>query len=560
MAHGVFELAVVILVATGLGIMAKLLRQPIILAYIVTGVVIGSLGALDVVNQEIFAVFSNLGIMFLLFLVGLEINYTSLRLVGKTSAIVGIGQVIFTSIFGYLIATVLGFSLLPALYIAVALTFSSTVIVVKLLTDRNDLNSLHGRISIGFLLVQDLVAALILMLLAGFDAPGNGTIFSALLMAGKGIALFAIMLWLGRAVLPRLFSHIARSQELLFLTSLAWLFLVTAGAYQIGFSIEIAGFLAGLALANSSEHFEIAGKIRSLRDFFILMFFVVLGLSVVRADIGAIAGPVAAFSLFVLIGNPFIVLVIMGLLGHKRRTSFLAGVTVAQISEFSLILAAMGLKLGHIAEDVVVLITSVGVITIGVSAYLITHAEAIFRVIQKPLRIFERRNIRELQHKEESYDKPVILIGCHRTGESIAMSIQKKDVLIVDFDPEVIKKMEDRGYACLFGDIRDLEIFEKAGILTASLVISTSPDFEDNMFLLASLHSGKAGRRPKAITRAETEQEAQFLYEAGADYVLLPHFTSGQYLGKTIAIDSDMKILRRLKEHDLGIMHKMARS
>ncbi|MDO8557363.1 MAG: cation:proton antiporter [Candidatus Jorgensenbacteria bacterium] len=557
MASGIFELAVIILIASVLGVIAKLLRQPIILAYLLTGIVIGSLGALNLVNNEVFSVFSNLGIMFLLFLVGLEINYAALRLVGKTSIIVGLGQIIFTAAIGYLIAVAFGFSMVPALYIAIALTFSSTVIVVKLLSDKKDLNSLYGKIAVGFLLVQDFVAAILLIFLAGLASGGGHLAVQAFATIGKGVGLLIIMLLLGRKILPRIFGYVAHSQELLFLISLAWLFLVAAGAYWIGFSVEIAGFLAGLALANSSEHFQIASRVKPLRDFFLLIFFVILGSSIVLSNFGGLTIPVIVFSLFVLIGNPIIVLVLMGAMGYRRRTSFFAGVTVAQISEFSLVLAALGLKIGHISENVVALITMVGIITIALSTYLITHSDAIFKHIHPLLRIFERKKTSEFSVPEEEFHKPIILIGCHRTGESIAMSLPKKGLLIVDFDPDVIRAMSERGYECLFGDIEDAEIFEKANTKDANLIISTSPDLENNLTLLSELSRRKG--RPKTIIRAETEEDARTLYKAGADYVLLPHFTSGQYLGKTIAIDPDMKILRQLKEHDLALFRKMTK-
>ena len=199
------------------------------------------------------------------------------------------------------------------------------------------------------------------------------------------------MLWLGRKILPLVFNKIAQSQELLFLTSLAWCLGIATAVAKTGFSIEIGGFLAGLALANSSEHFQISAKIRSLRDFFIMIFFVILGSSLIFSDFSGLTLPIIAFSLFVLIGNPLIVLIIMGFMGYRKRTSFMCGVTVAQISEFSLILAALGLKLGHLNTQIVSLITAVGIITITLSTYLILHAEKIFRRFPRFFSLFERK-------------------------------------------------------------------------------------------------------------------------------------------------------------------------
>lgn len=358
--------------------------------------------------------------------------------------------------------------------------------------------------------------------------------------------------WLSRRFFPWLFDKIARSQELLYLLSSAWVFLFAAAVGELGFSIEIAGLLAGLALANSSEHFQIASRIRPLRDFFILIFFVILGSSLVITNFSGLTLPIIVLSLFVLIGNPLIILTIMGLLGYRKRTSFLTAITSSQLSEFSLIVAAVGLKLGHLTESVVALVTAVGVITIVISTYIIVHGERIFRAFAGFLRLFERRQTKEDNLEEKIFRKPIILVGLGRTGASIAFNLPREKLLIVEFDPEVVEGLRRHGFDYLFGDITDLEIFERANFPEAELTISTSPDFEDNMLFLDALK--KLPRRPRLIFRAETEAEAKKLYERGADYVLMPQFTSGQYLGKTIAIDPKMQILDSLREKDLTLL------
>jgi len=528
MSTGIFELAIVILIAAGLGIAARLFKQPIILAYIFSGIAIGVFGFFHLSDKELFHAFSELGIMFLLFLIGLEINYTSLRLVGRASVLVGLGQIIFTFIVGFFLARLFNFDFLQAAYIAIALTFSSTVIVVKLLSEKKDTNSLYGKISIGFLLVQDFVAILILIFLAGIHSGKEIVFNDVFLTAIKGLSLFVAMLWLGRKILPLVFDKIARSQELLFLTSLAWCFGIATAVVKTGFSIEIGGFLAGLALANSSEHFQISARIRSLRDFFILIFFVILGSSLVFSNFSGLALPIIVFSLFVLIGNPLIVLIIMGAMGYRKRTGFLCGVTVAQISEFSLILAALGLKLGHLNEKIVSLITAVGIITITLSTYLIIYSEQIFRRLSRFLSIFERRVKKQEYLGELSFCKPIILIGAHRVGQNIASHLDKDDLLIIDFDPDIIGQMRKRGYNVIFGDISDSEIAERANLKSSRLIICTSPDFENNLKILNEILGDKAKTRPKIILRAENEKDAEFLYQKGADYVLLPCLTSGQ--------------------------------
>ncbi len=558
MSTGIFELSIIILIAAGLGIAARLFKQPIILAYIFSGIIIGVFGFFHLTNKDLFQTFSELGLMFLLFLIGLEINYSSLRLVGKASLLVGIAQIIFTFIPGFYIAQLFGFNTLQAAYIGIALTFSSTIIVVKLLSEKRDTNSLYGKISIGFLLVQDVVAILILIFLAGIQ-NGHGVSFNDIFLTTiKGLALFAAMLYLGRKILPLLFDKISRSQELLFLTSLAWCFGVATLAVKAGFSIEIGGFLAGLALANSSENFQISAKIKSLRDFFILIFFVILGSSLVFSNFSGLTLPIIIFSIFVLIGNPLIVLIIMGMLGYRKRTGFLCGVTVAQISEFSLILAGLGLKLGHLNNRVVSLITAVGIITITLSTYLIIYAEQIFRRLSQFLNVFERRVKKAEYYGELSFCKPIVLIGSHRVGENIASHLPKDDLLVIDFDPDVIARLRKQNYNVIFGDISDSEIISRANLNSARLIICTSPDFEDNLGLLNEILNNvpREKTRPKIILRAENEKDAKFFYGKGADYVLLPYLTSGQYLGKSISIDPELKILEQLKNNDIKMMRE----
>ena len=556
MTDGLFELAIVILFSAIFGVAAKLLKQPVILAYLATGALIGYFGFFNLTDKETFRIFSDLGIMFLLFLVGLEINYSSLRLVGKTALIVGLGQVIFTFAIGYFIALALNFNNLQSAYIAIALTFSSTIIVVKLLSDKKDLHSLYGRISVGTMLIQDFVAIFLLIFLAGSDSGSDFLIKKALLTVILGVFLFAAMLWLGRKIIPLILDKIAVSSELLFLLSLAWLFAISVLMNKIGFSIEIGGLLAGLALANSSENFQIAARIKTLRDFFILIFFVILGASFVFSNFSNVAIPILLFSIFVLLGNPLIVLIIMGIMGFRKRTSFLTGVTVAQISEFSLILAALGLKLGHITEEIAALITAVGIVTITTSTYMIIYADSIFKRVSPLLSIFERKETKkESLFLDKELEKPIIMIGYGRTGESIASNLDKKNLLVLDSDPEVINQLKEEKIDYIFGDMRDSEIFDKMNLEKANVVISTSPDFEDNLALLRDLKTLE--KKPKTILRAETEQEARLLYADGANYVLLPNFTAGQYLGKNIAVDPKMKILEQLRKKDLFLIKRL---
>ena len=400
------------------------------------------------------------------------------------------------------------------------------------------------------------MAILLLVVLTGIQAGGSLTVVPIIATLIKGVALFATMLWLGRFIIPHLLTKINRSQELLFVISLAWVFFVAAAVNRLGFSIEIAGFLAGVGLANSYENFQIASHFRPLRDFFILIFFAMLGSSVAVFDFSGLGWPIIIFSLFVLIGTPLLVLIFMGMSGYRRRTSFLTGITLAQVSEFSLILATLGLKLGHIDQSAVALITTVAVITIVVSTYLILHGEALAKCFWDKLAFFERNKPRsENVVLGKDFRKPMILIGAQRIGHVIASHLPKEKLLIIDFDPSVVARFQRYGYTCLLGDIADHEIVETAHLGEAELIICTSPSLEDNAALLSELRN-VPGKR-KIILRAESDYDSAMLYKKGADYVIRPHLTSGHYIGDILSKDLHSKALWHAREKDFKYIERI---
>lgn len=563
MSGGILELAIVVLLATVLGVIARFLRQPLILAFIFAGAIISYFGFFNLNNQEVLRTLSDLGIMFLLFLVGLEIDFKSLKLIGKSAFLIGFFQMILTAGLALLLSKFLNFNYLESIYLSGALTFSSTIIVIKVLSEKRDTTSLYGKISVGVLLFQDLIAILALVILSGIKSDAAITAMPVVIAVAKAAALFVFAIAIGRKVLPFIMSRfVNHSQELIFISTLAWCFLMAALVSHplVGFPIEIAGLLAGLALSNSAASFQIFSKIKYLRDFFVVIFFVILGSSLAISNFSKLIIPIAAFSLFILIIKPLIILLIMGISGYREKTGFLTGMSLAQISEFSFVLAAIGLKLNHINENVVSIITAAGIISIAASVYMMHFSEGLFRIFRRPLSIFERRNLKEKIISDHNLPKPIVLIGSHRLGQSIAFNLRKEDLLIIDFDPEVIEVVKKHGYDYLFGDISDDEVFEKANFENAKVVISASPDFKSNLELLQKLNNlRKKGYKMKVIIRAEDEKEVETLYKLGADYVIFPHFTSGQYLGRTIAIDPQMKILEELRAWDLNTLRKLER-
>lgn len=549
-----FDLTIILCVATLFSFVFRLFKQPPILAYILTGIILGPLGYVKLAQGDVMQSLSEIGIALLLFMLGLELRISELKSVGKIALTTGLGQILFTALAGYGISLFLGFSHITSIYLAIAMTFSSTIIIVKLLADKKDINSLYGKIAVGLLLAQDFVAIIALIVLSGMETPGAEQGIHAadfLLMGLKIVVIGGWIVVLSQTVFPRLINHLAKSSEVLFLFSIAWAFGMAAFVSSpfIGFSIEIGGFLAGLALANSVGHLQIAAKVRSLRDFFITIFFVTLGMQMTFGHIGEIIVPSLLLSLFVIIGNPLVVMVILGVMGHRKRTSFLAGLTMAQISEFSLILIFMGNKLGQVPDRVVAMVTIVAAITFVVSTYFILHSNQLYKRFSPYLDIFERKKTKRVSVERGKKDH-VILVGANRMGESIldALIEHKYDVSVVDFDPDVIDRLKDRDLQVVYGDVSDPEIQEEVNLSKAKMVISTVPDVDDNLILLNELN--KENPNAVSILFALEAQDAKLLYDRGAEYVVLPHLAGGRHLAKVI-VEEGCKHLKTFRERDL---------
>lgn len=552
------EIAIVIIVASVLTIIFRYLRQPSILAYILTGIILGPLGFFHLQNKDALQTFGQLGITLLLFMLGLELKLHELRSIGKTAIIAGTLQMVGTFVLGFGLSLLLGFSSSISVYLAIALAFSSTIIIVKLLSDKKDLNSLHGKLALGILLMQDFFAILTIIFLGG--VPGGGgvqVLFSVLVVLLKIVVLAGWIIVLSTYVFPRIIHSIAKSSETLFLFSLAWVFALTAivTSKPIGFSIEIGGFLAGLALAGSSENYQIVAKMKALRDFFITIFFVTLGLEMHFTNFVQVIVPSLVFSLFVLVIKPFLVMGITGMMGFRKRTSFLVGASLAQVSEFSLIILFLAAQKGLLGDRAVTTIVLVAMITFTVSTYIIQNANKLYKQIGHWFLVPEKhtRNSHEDigEGEFDHFDKHVILIGGQQMGRSILYALKNsgEQILVVDFDPDIIRRLKSEGVAVFFGDIADVEIQERAGFHRAKLVISTVPDLEDNLLLIEGLNH--TNRRAKIVVMAYEAQDARVLYKAGADYVVLPHLAGGHHLAKILVDNKHLEMIEKYKEKDL---------
>ncbi|MBL7055148.1 cation:proton antiporter [Candidatus Woesearchaeota archaeon] len=555
MAISIFiELSIVIIIAVIIAGMMRLLKQPLIIGYILTGIVVSPYFLNIVKSTEAISTFAQIGVALLLFMVGLNLNPRIIKDVGKVSLVTGVGQVIFTSVIGFFIGKLLGFSTLVSIYVAIALTFSSTIIIMKLLSDKRDLESLYGRISIGFLIVQDLIVIVILMVISSIPAGINFTTL-ALETVLKGGGLLILLFIIGVYIFPKITRAIAKSQEFLLLFSIGWCFAIATLFYYLNFSIEAGALIAGITLSLSPYHYEISSRMKPLRDFFIVLFFILLGSQMVFTNISQYIIPIVIFSAFILIGNPLIVMILMGLLGYTKRNSFLAGLTVAQISEFSLILIALGVKLGHLTNEILSFVTVIGLITITGSSYMIIYANKIYPYISKYLKIFEKKGSKVDEHKYHEHNSHnIILFGYNRMGYDLLESFKKikKKFLVVDYNPETIISLAKEGVDCRYGDASDSELLNELNLSKAKMIYSTIPDFDTNLLLINKIR--ESNKKSIIIVISHQIDEAIELYDKGATYVIMPHFLGGHH-SSTLIEKHGLNINKFLKEKTAHIEH-----
>ncbi|MDO9470673.1 MAG: cation:proton antiporter, partial [Nitrosomonas sp.] len=534
------EFALLLPMSAAAGAMLLWLRQPVLIAYIVIGIVAGPAVLGVVTAHDQIDLLAQVGVAVLLFVVGLKLELQHIRHIGPVALATGLGQLAFTIVIGFLIILAMGKGWAEALYVAVALTFSSTIIIVKLLSDKREIDSLHGRIAVGFLIVQDLAVVIAMMVMSAMR--GDGGEGSLLALAGSlslrlGIAVIGMYL-LMRYVLPRVVDRMARSQELLLIFAIAWGTGLAALGEWAGFSKEAGAFLAGFSLASTHYRDAINARVTGIRDFLLLFFFIDLGAKLDFSTLGGEIWPAVVLSLFVLIGNPLIVMAIMGYMGYRRRTGFLCGLTVAQISEFSIIFVAMGISLGHIDNGALGLTTLVGLVTIALSTYMILYSHPLYERLAPWLVIFERkRPFRELAVAKERHDLrevDVIVFGLGRYGSRLALGLKKAElkVLGVEFDPEVVRSLRRQGLPVRYGDGIASEFLESLPLKDTRWVVSTLPDMASNRDLLRGLRELHFAGEVAVVAREELDGAP--LEKLGVPVILYPMRNAVDYAVETL--------------------------
>lgn len=533
MASDIFvQLSAVLAIAALIAFVMRLLKQPLIVGYIVTGILVGP-NLLHVVSaNQAFATFSQIGIALLLFIIGLELSISVIKRLGKTVFATAAAILLTIGTIGFLVATAFQLYVTEALIIGLSLFFSSTIIIAKVLSDKKEISRLNGQIAIGVILLDDIVATFALLFVAASKNNSLDGIEIALL-AIKGIIFIAVLALLSLKVLPKVTKSVAKSQELLFLFALAWGFGIASAMNVIGFSIEVGALFAGVALAPLPYAHQIGARLKPLRDFFVILFFISLGEHLQLTHLGDAVFPALVLSAVVIILKPLVVMLSLGLLGYTKRTSFKTGINLSQISEFSIILTVLATSSGIVGPQLSAIVTLVALISITVSAYLMQYDDIIYRRLERHFAFFEGVSAEDVRHPAKNF--PLVLIGYSNGGHQYLKTFKqlKKRYVVIDYDPDVIDDLEHANIPYLYGDVTDPELLAEISMESVRMIINTIGDHEVNKSLVRYVRR----RNDKAVIVCYSSNygQAAELYRLGVSYVMLPHFIGSERLSSFIA-------------------------
>ncbi len=522
------DISLLIIAATIFAVLAGKFKQPLILGYVLAGLLILPLNLVK--DPESVKIFSDLGIAFLLFIIGLELDFKSIKQVGIKSSIIGVLQVLSTAAVGFIVAFfILKFDIILSAYLALIISFSSTMVVAKLLGEQMELESLHGGLVLVTLIIQDIIAVIALSLINTASTMTGFSIISLSTILLKGAVLIAGSYLLYR-LLPFFLKEAVHSAELIFITALTSMFLFSALADRLGYSFSIGAFIAGVALGTTKYSHEITGRVKPLKDFFLVLLFVTLGMSMVLNNFQKVIIPLLVLFATVLIIKPIIIFIIVKKFGYSNRTAFFSGVQLAQVGEFSLVLAAQGMALNHIKDSSVFsMIIILTITTMILTTYIIKYDDFLYnRFFSKILSRFGRESRKEKYFVHEKMKNHIIIFGLHRMSEKIISGLtgKKKKFIVVDHNPEKIKNLAERNINCICSDMTNLEVYEQLNIPEAKIIISTVHNTAANMALIKKVkHENK---KTIIMVASNSEEEAIRLYEEGADFVIIPLILGGE--------------------------------
>ncbi|MGN1287892.1 MAG: cation:proton antiporter [Bradyrhizobium sp.] len=544
------DITLCILFAWGIGLLAHFSRQPLILAYLIAGFFIGPFGMGWVKSQESISVISELGLIFMLFMIGLEIDLKKIIRAGKVILFAGAGELIGGCLIGVAFFAGIGLAVgggkFDAIYLCVACALSSTVIIVKVLYEKRELDTLPGRITLGVLVLQDIFAILFLAVQPSLD---NLQISVVLLSIARVAVLVATALVLSRYVLPRLFHQIARRPELVLLGALAWCFLIGEIAERLHLSREMGSLVAGVSISTFPYALDVTAKVTTLRDFFITLFFVALGMTIPIPGLQVIwlALVIAAFTVVSRLVTTFTPLYLMK---QGLRASLLPAINLAQISEFSLVVIQTGVAANHIGTETASAASFAFVVLAVLSTFAMGRSDQIVRGLIGPLK---RIGLRDLDHVGEGRGEAgqegghgeirrIVILGFFRAASALVSQIERQNqslleqISVIDFNPLVFRTLSDRGMHVIYGDISNVDTLVHAGIGKAEIIILSVPDF-----LLVGADNEKLVRHVRAlnptariVATADLLTGVDDLYAAGADYVTVTRLSDAGELYSVI--------------------------
>lgn len=527
------EISMIIALAAGISLLMRALRQPLIIGYILTGILAGP-SFLKILHADAaFTGLSDMGVALLLFIIGLDLSIKVFSRVGKAVFVTTAVQVTSVTAIGYLVAGAIGFGRLESAILGLGLAMSSTIIIVKLLNDKKETTRLYAQIAIGILLLQDVVATVAKIGLAAKAHQNDPHVDTLYALLARGAILVSALYLAGRYIVPRLTHTLERNKELLLLFALGWGLGFALLFQKAGFSIEIGALFAGVSLASLPFSSEMASRLKPLRDFFIVIFFITLGQAMVPGRLVHVIAPAIVLSLIVILIKPLSILISLGGLGYTKRASFKAAVAMSQVSEFSLVFLVAAQASGLVSERAATTLTMTALITFAVSTYLIRYDNSLYTKLENHLRLFER-HVTKLEQQNAKAHFPIVLFGYRKGGHEFLKTFKKMDkrFVVVDYDPDNIESLERQRINYLYGDATDPELLEELQLDRCKLVVSTMSDPETNQFLAHWLKTHNPGA--VFVCSSDSAEHAAELYEEGVAYVMLPHYIGSEKISTFI--------------------------
>ncbi|MFB6200094.1 MAG: cation:proton antiporter [Candidatus Nanohaloarchaea archaeon] len=540
------SLALLVITATVISYIAYKLNQPAVIAYLVTGILLGP-AILSIAGEtEATQIFSELGLVFLLFLIGLEINLKKVKEIAKPALITGTAQMLASTILIIPLTLLLGFKPVEAAVIGIACMFSSTALVVKMLSDLNESSSLPGRLNLGILLTQDL-AVVLLMAVIGLNA-GSPTAAALHLIEIIGlIAVVAVVSLLSsRKLLPKMLKHVSQDKHSFLIHGLAWAFVFISTAQFLNLSLEIGAFIAGLGFAQLPYSSELTERVRPMTDLFMAAFFINFGLKITPGSLLAIIPEALILSAAVMASKLIIFFVTLDRLKFTPSTSLKSALNLTQISEFSLIFAAVAASQNLIGSEIIGLISLTALITMGISSILIFNKQKAEKLLEPVIKLFEAEEKTDLEIK--SVKDHAVVLGYDTLTQNLMDELehQYSDIVIIDKNPDNVEKLAEQSHEFIFGDFRHSEIRESAAIRDAAIIISTASSFEVNKEVVEF-----SNHDTTLFVEADTVDQAEELYEMGADYVIVRNIIAGEKLGELLKtfFNNRQKFKEKAEQH-----------